>query len=660
MSEGKDVRIGVYVCHCGGNISDYVDVKKVVEAIKDEPNVVVAKDVVFACADSSQNEMIEDIKNNDLNRLVVASCSPKLHELTFRGVAERAGLNPYTYYHANIREQSSWAHTDDKVGATIKAVRHTRAAIAYVRLAEPLERIRTPSTRAAIVVGGGIAGMRAAIALADAGIDVHLVEKAPFLGGRTAQLCCIYPYDRGGSEIVRELIKDLLKRSDRIKVYTNAEVAGLDGYVGNFVVTIKIKPRYFKSMCPAVNDAISTCGQEIPDEFNFGLTKRSPIVTPPFDEAYPDIPYLDIEHCNNCETCIGPCKDHVDLNQRPEEVKVKVGALVVTTGFDPYEPGKGEFGYGEHKNVMTLQQLHRVLALNGHSDKLVFNGKEIRNIAFIYCVGSRQKRGSEEESVNEYCSRYCCNAAVYVTVKMLEKYKNLRFYHLYRDIRTYGKNELMYEQASKSGVVFMKYDEDDPPKVLVNGGQLTIRARDLLTPWVNEIELPVDIVVLVTGMIPRRNEQLNRMFKISAGTDGFCLETHPKLKPVETNIAGLFIGGACQGPKDVRETIASALAAASKASTVALREQLELEPFVAYVDPGRCDLTKKCMAECPYEAIEVKEYPDVGKKAWVNEAKCKGCGACVAVCPTEAMQIRGLSNIQIRRMIEAMGRGIKI
>jgi heterodisulfide reductase subunit A len=241
----EEARIGVYVCHCGGNISDYVDVKKVVEAVKNEPGVIVAKDVVFACSDSAQSEMIEDIKKHKLNRLVVASCSPKLHEITFRNVAERAGLNRFTYYHANIREQSSWTHTDDKEGATVKAIRHTRAAITYARLAEPLESIKTASTPAVLVIGGGIAGIRAALDLADLGVNVYLVEKEPFLGGRTAQLSNVYPYSRKGFEIVRSLTEELKKRNN-IAVYTNAEVANVEGYVGNFNVTIKVKPRYFK------------------------------------------------------------------------------------------------------------------------------------------------------------------------------------------------------------------------------------------------------------------------------------------------------------------------------------------------------------------------------------------------------------------------------
>ncbi|HEW94154.1 CoB--CoM heterodisulfide reductase iron-sulfur subunit A family protein [Candidatus Geothermarchaeota archaeon] len=656
MSE--EVRIGVYVCHCGGNISDYVDVKKVVEAIKDEPGVVVAKDVMFACADSSQNEMIEDIKKYNLNRLIVASCSPKLHELTFRGVAARAGLNKYTYYHANIREQSSWAHTDDKEGATIKAIRHVRAAIAYARLAEPLESIKTSTVSKVLVIGGGIAGLRAALDLADAGLSVYIVEKDPFVGGRAAQLSSIYPSGKKGYEIVSELINEVLKR-ENIMIYTNAEIKELSGYVGNFEVKIRIKPRYFKGRCDNIEEIISKLPKNIPDEFNYGLTKRTPVRVPPYPGAYPEIPHLDIENCDNkCMEVLKEC-DKIDFEMKEETITLKIGAIVVATGFDPYDPKEGEFGYGSYDNVITLPQLHRLIELN-KTEKLIYNGKEIKRVAFIYCVGSRQTKRGEEE-VNEYCSRYCCKAAIYASLNLLKRFNGLKIYHFFRDIRTYGREELLYEEASKNGVIFIKYDENDPPKVIGDEGRLIVKSKDLLTPLEEEIEIPVDMVVLVTGMVPRKNnEELYKILKLSTSRDRFLLEVHPKLKPVETAITGIFIAGACQAPKDTIETLSSASAAASKAATLTMVKTLELEPFVAHVDPEKCELSKLCIDECEYGAIEIKEYEGIGKKAWVNEAKCKGCGACVAVCPTEAIQLKGLSNRQIREMIVAMGKEVKI
>ncbi len=656
MTDSKDVpRIGVYVCHCGGNISDYVDVEKVTKALAREPGVVVAKDVMFACSDSSQNEMVEDIRTHRLDRMVVASCTPRLHELTFRNVVIRGGLNPYTYYHANIREQSSWAHTDDKEGATVKAIRHARAAVAYARLAEPLASLKASVTPSVAVIGGGAAGLRAAIDLADAGIAVHLIESEPFVGGRTAQLSTIYSCEKSGPEVAAKLISEARHR-DGIVIYTNAEVAGLDGYIGNFEVRLKLNPRYFKSSIPQTGKG-PVLRMGTPSKFNYGLTNEGPVIMPPFPGAYPEIPHLDRQNCpDDCARALSEAYGSaVDLGQRSEDVTLKVGAVIAATGFDPYEPEQGEFGYGTHPKVVTLQQLHRMVDLGMLRD--------LHNVVFIYCVGSRQVKTGDEE-VNEYCSRYCCSAAMgisLVLLRMREKLgKDMRLYHLYRDVRTYGKNETLYEEALKKGVVFIKYSEDKPPLVSTADDKLAVSVRDLLTVLDDDLEIPADMVVLVTGMTPRTSDdEFYRLLRVPKGTDRFLLEIHPKLKPVETAMAGIFIAGTCQGPKDITETLVSAEAASSKASTIALRTQLELDPFVASVDPKRCNLTKACAAECEYGSIEFKEVLGLGMKAWVNGARCKGCGACVAVCPTGAIQLKGLSNEQLKAQIEALGRKVE-
>lgn len=656
MTEDKaSPRIGVYVCHCGGNISDYVDVEKVTKALTGEPGVVVAKDIMFACSDSSQNDMVNDIKTHKLDRIVVASCTPRLHELTFRNVVIRGGLNPYTYYHANIREQSSWAHTDDKEGATVKAIRHARAAVAYARLAEPLESLKASVTPSVAVIGGGVSGLRAAIDLADAGVAVHLIESEPFIGGRTAQLSTIYSCDRNGPEIAGKLISEARHR-ERIAMYTNAEIVGLDGYIGNFEVRLKLNPRYFRSS-PRQAKAHASSPPMTPSRFNYGLTKDGPVIMPPFPGTYPEIPYLDKEHCpEDCAKSIQEAYgDAIDLDQTGESLTLKVGAVVAATGFDPYEPKQGKFGYGTHPKVVTLQQLHRMVELNMLND--------LHNIVFIYCVGSRQIRTGDKE-VNEYCSRYCCSAAMGISLVLLrlrEKLgKDMRLYHLYRDVRTYGRNETLYDEALKKGVVFIKYSEDKPPVVSASDGQLKVSVKDLLTVLDDELEIPADMVVLVTGMTPRASaDEFYRLLRVPKGTDRFLLEIHPKLKPVETAMAGIFISGTCQGPKDIRETLVSAEAASSRASTIALRTELELDPFVASVNPKLCNLTKACAAECEYGAIEFKEFAGLGKKAWVNGARCKGCGACVAVCPTGAIQLKGLSNDQLKAQIEALGKKVK-
>ena len=643
-------RIGVYVCHCGGNISDVVDVEKVVEAIKNYPGVVVAKHFMFMCSEAGQQMIEDDIKEHKLNAVVVAACSPKLHEKTFRNAAARAGLNPYVVYHVNIREHSSWAHSDNKEKATLKAIRHAKAGIEYVKNAHPLDKIKVKTTPRVLVVGGGIAGMRAALDLANSGIMVYLVEKEPFLGGRTAQIWKTYPTDESGIDVVKKLI-DGVKTNENIIVYTNTELERVTGYMGNFVVEAKVRPRYVVKSHPKMDEAIKACPVEVPDEFNYGLTKRKAIYKP-YPEAYPTLPVIDMEHCTKCGECLKVVGDAIDLEQKTETIKMNVGAIIVATGFDPYVPKEGEYGYKNYPEVITLYELERLLALNGKSDKLIYNGKEIKTMAFIYCVGSRQiPKG--DEPVNEYCSRYCCNAAMYTTTKLLEQHKDLKIYHLYRDIRTYGKNEFYYLDASRKGVTFIKFHEEEPPQVLKNGKSLLVKVKDILTENM-ELEIPVDMVVLVTGMVARDNKKIEDLLKLSLGTDRFYKEVHPKLRPVETSTGGILLAGTAQGPKDIMETLFSASAAAAKAATIVLQPTLYLEPSVAEVNIDKCEATGLCIQECPVGAISFKEYEGKGKKAYVNEALCIGCGACTAVCPTEAIQLKMLSNKQIREMIRAM------
>jgi len=583
MTEESKPRIGVYVCHCGGNISDYVDVAEVAKKIGEDADVVVSKDLMFDCSDASQNEMIEDIRAKNLDRIVCAACSPKLHELTFRGTVKRGGLNPYMYYHANIREQASWAHEADKKGATEKAIAHVKAAVAYVSLAEPLERPRIESTRAVLVIGGGVAGVRAALDLSDMGIQVFLVEKARNLGGHVSELDSVYPYGRSGPEIVESLVGEIRGR-ENVTVFTDAEVVSYNGYLGQFEAKIKVARQQGKD----------------------------------------------------------------------ENIEVKVASVIVATGFDSYRPRKGEYGYGVVKGVVTLPELEE-LQRRTVAGSLEVEGRKINEVAFVYCVGSRQKEAPPSETeqtlkTNRYCSRFCCNAAVNESIVLGKKHAGVTSYHLYRDMRTYGRNELMYEEAARQGSIFIRFDEDNLPSVYEKDGRCGVTVKSALLQN-QPVELVVDLVVLVTGMVPRTNEGLNGILPLPIGSDGFYREIHQKLRPVETNISGLLISGTSQGPKDIRETLASASAASAKAASFALKRELELEPFIATVDPAACKLSQNCIKECPYEAIEVREG-----KAWVNTAKCKGCGACVAVCPTEAIQLRGLRNAQVMAMIEAMAR----
>ena len=646
--EEEEKRIGVYVCHCGGNISNVVDVEGVVRAVKKQPGVVVAKHFIFMCSEAGQKMIEEDIKKYKLNGVIVAACSPKLHEQTFRKAVSRAGLNPYLYYHVNIREHVSWAHTDVIEKATEKAIRHAKAGVEYVRYAKPHDKIRVETTPSVLVVGGGIAGMRAALDLANAGVNVYIVEKEPFLGGRVAQIWKTYPDGETGIKVVSKLINEV-KNNKNIIVFTNAEIEKVSGYIGNFNAEIKVKPRYVVKDHPDLDKAIEACPIKVLDEFNYGFTKRKAIYKP-YPEAYPSLPVIDMDHCTKCGECVKIVGDAIDLEQKPEKLNISVGAIIVATGFEPYTPRKGEFGYMEIPEVITLPEFERLLALSDR--ELTLNGKKINTIAFIYCVGSRQEP-TGEEPVNEYCSRYCCNATMFTTNKLIERIPGIKTYHIYRDIRTYGKNEFMYLEACRKGAVFVKYDVNEPPKVEKSNGKLIVRVKDVLTKQM-ELEIPVDMVVLVTGMVARENEKIEKLLKLQIGTDRFYKEVHPKLRPVETSTGGILLAGTAQGPKDIMETLVSASAAAAKALTIVSKPTIELEPKVAEVNIDVCQASGLCVEECPTGAVSIKEYEGKGKKAYVNEALCIGCGACVAVCPTEAIQLKTLTNKQIRAMIKAM------
>jgi len=646
-------RIGVYVCHCGGNISDYVNIKEVVDKIKDYPGVVLVKDFMFMCSDAGQKMIEEDIKNEKLDGVVVAACSPKLHEMTFRNVVTRAGMNPFLFYHVNIREQSSWAHRD-KVYSTRKAISHIVAGVEYVKLASALEKIRMKANRSVLVIGGGIAGLRAAIDLSTMGLNVVLVEKEPFLGGRIVSAWRTYPDGRSGVEIVNELVKEL-KGRDNVLVLTNSEVEHVEGFIGNFKVKIRVNPRYVVRNHERMREAIEKCPVEVPNEFDYGLTKRKAIYYP-YENAYPELPAIDPKACTRCGECVKIVGDAINLDQKPEIFETEVGAIIVATGFKPYEPKPGEFGYKEYPEVITLPLFDRLLALTSDDNELIFNGKVIKSIAFIYCVGSRQIVSGNGKT-NEYCSRYCCNATIFRASEIHKKYPEIKTFHFYRDIRTYGSNELLYLRLGQNHAVFIKYPDDEPPKVYKEDGKIIVEAKDVIQGG-NIVKIPVDLVVLVVGMEPNDIQHLRDVLKISAGKGGFLQEAHPKLRPVETLKSGIYIAGTAQAPRTISETLASASAAAAKVASMLIRGEIELEPRVAQVNPELCNLSKKCVEVCPTGAISFKEYDEYGLRAWVNEAMCMGCGACTAVCPTEAIQLRTLKTFQIKRMIEAAAKAL--
>lgn len=562
-------RIGVFICHCGGNISDYVDVAKVRDAVKDEPGVVIAETSLFACADGTQQDMIREIKEKNLDGLVVASCSPKLHLFTFRGVAKRADLNQFQYTQANIREQCSWAHNDDPVGATTKAIGLVKGAIAKTRESVPLVPLAVETTPKTMVVGAGIAGLRAAIGLAGLGLGVYLVEREQDLGGWVGRFGAMYPYEHVGREIVTGLLEEI-RKIPSIVVFTNAELTGKSGSFGNYDAEVTIH------------------------------------------------------------------------GEPPQVIHAQVGSIVVTTGFDTYEPEAGEFGYGI-EGVLTLAEFKSLI--DDSKGSLVYHGRPVRTVAYIYCVGSRQPGG------NEYCSKYCCSATVHASLEVAAIDPSVHQYHLYRDIRTYGKYELMYEQSRKRGSVYMKFPDDTPPAVARGvDGKLTVTTTDSLTGG-EELVIPADLVVLVTGMVPRKNGALTSVLKLPVGDDGFFNEIHPKLRPVETVVDGVMIAGACQGPKTSSESVASGLAAVAQSGAILMKGVAELDPLVATVNPLACTWCGKCMEVCPYAAVQ-KVTVDGREVASIDAAVCKGCGGCTSYCTENAIDLFGATDAQMNALID--------
>jgi heterodisulfide reductase subunit A len=559
-------RIGVYVCHCGGNISDYVDLNRVVDTVKDEADVVVVRDAMFTCSDVTQEQISKDIREQALDGLVVASCSPKLHTTTFRGVARRGGLNPYQYTQANIREQCSWAHTDDREGATEKAISLVRAAIAKTRLSEALEPLAVETTKRALIVGGGVAGMRAAIGLADIGIGVFLVERDAELGGRVRSLGKMFPNGTDGHDLARRLDAEIRRRPS-ITVFTSAELVKKSGTYGNYKVTVAVGG---------------------------------------------------------------------------EQISLEVGQVIVATGFAPYEPEQGELGYGS-PGVVTLETFTRMLGEG--EGPLAFQGRPVKSVAYVYCVGSR-------DDTHPYCSRYCCSAAVHAALLLAGRDSGVRQYHLYRDMRTYGRHELQYSESRQRGSVYMKFADDDRPEVVAGSGALRVTVRDVLTGG-KELVIGPDLVVLVTGMVPRANEELTAALKLPVGLDGFYNEIHPKLRPVETVVDGVSICGACQGPKTAAESVASGLAAAAQAAAVLKRGVAELDPQVALVHPDLCTGCGQCVTACPYSAISLTDGGSA-KVASIDPAACKGCGGCAPSCPEDAIDLAGYTDAQVRSMIDSL------
>jgi heterodisulfide reductase subunit A2 len=614
-AEDEQAKIGVYICHCGGNISDHVDVEKVAEAIRKLPGVEVSHTNMFMCSDPGQELIQDDIKKSGINRVVVASCAPALHELTFRGAISRAQMNPFLYEHANIREQDSWVHHGD--AATAKAITLVAAAIAKARGLTPLEPIRVNAEHHATVIGGGIAGLRAAVDLGKRGIKVALIEKSPFLGGNASQLDKVFPTGEKAGDLIK-VLADAAMKDPNISIYHCAEIIDFEGYIGNFKITVNRRP-------PEKNDNQDGIGK---------LNGARPGSYQPFAGYLP-----------------------APLPTAPEAIVLDTGVVIFATGFSIYQPKQGEFGYDTNKEVVTLRELIRGMADN--KDKgatLTFKGRKIRRVAMIHCVGSRQIPGIHEadanDYMNEYCSRTCCTATLQAALEIREQYPETQVLDFYRDIRTYGHNqEDYYDRAAANHVLFFRYQPEDSPVVTRSSGEypLKISVRDTLT-FNEEIEAGIDLVVLATGMQAADITNLVEMMKLPVGADKFLQEVHPKLRPVEMANGGILLAGTCQAPMDINEACNGAQAAAAKAAALLGKGYVELDPFVAKVNGDKCRGSSLCVAECREEAISLGREG----KAEVNPALCTGCGMCVAVCPENAIDVQGWTLKQYEDMVDAI------
>ena len=590
-------RIGVYVCHCGGNISDVVDVEAVTDQVREDEDVVVARHLPFMCSDEGQGTIQRDIEEFGLDRVVVAACTPTLHETTFRRTVARAGLNPYLFQNANIREQVSWAHVHDHAAATDKAYRVVQGAVAKAAALHPLENVRVDAVHRTLVLGGGVAGLRAALDLARWGMPVVLVESSADLGGNVLRLRSTYPTGESGEALVERLSAEV-RGQQLIDLRLCTEVVDVSGFVGDFHVTLRSK-----APAPIENEATQV-----------------------------------------------------------EEV----GAIVVATGFRDYEPAPGEYGFGGPR-VVTLAtfqaRVHEAEVGSALASAFGLDGP-LRSVAFVHCVGSRQVEGLDRPNgeLNAYCSRVCCTATLRAAAETRRRFPDVRVIDVYRDLRTYARDqEEVYRAASDSGVLFVRVPDDERARVeeSVPGDPypLVVRTHDALT-FGSELELPVDLVVLATGIRPGGAADFVSMTKAPTGADGFLLEVHPKLRPVESAIPGIFLAGTARAPMDITESTVSASAAAAKVATLLARDQVEMDPFVAKVDPSRCAGSGACVGACPYGAIGLREIEvDEGvfeTRSYVNPVACKGCGACVAVCPYGAIDVQGWEIAQYLAMVDAI------
>lgn len=659
-------KIGVFVCWCGNNIAATVDVDAVVAEIKKEPNVVFATNYQYMCSEVGQSKISDAIKKYHLDGVVVCSCSPRMHEAAFRKVASEAGLNPYMVEIANIREQCSWIHKD-KAEATQKAIVLARTAVAKLRLNRPLTAGESKVVKRALVIGGGIAGIQSALDIAEAGYEVDIVEKSPTIGGKMAQLDKTFPtLDCAECILSPKMVE--AAQNEKIQLFTYSEVESVSGFVGNFTAKIRKKARHVNSdLCTGCGVCTQKCpSRKTKNEFNLGLDNRGAIYIP-FAQAVPSVPVIDTNAClhfrtGKCGLCQKNCPANaIDFDQQDEIVERPYGAIVVATGYNPISLDKfDEFAYNQSPDVVSSLEFERLLNAAGPTKGELLrpsDHKRPHTIVFVQCVGSRDTSGRGKP----YCSKVCCMYTAKHAMLVREKYPDTDVHVFYIDVRTPGKNfdEFYRRAVEQYGVDYIK---GMVGKIVPKDGKLLVQGSDLLAD--EQVVIKADMVVLAAAIEPDKSaKSVATMLTASIDTNNFFTEAHPKLRPVESPTAGVFLSGMCQGPKDIPETVAQASAAAAKAIGLLSKDKLLCNPCVAHSNEMLCNGCSMCENVCPYGAISYidKEFrvgrqKEVRRVAQVNEAVCQGCGACTVVCPSGAMDLKGFSNKEIMAEVDAVCR----
>lgn len=665
-------KIGVYVCHCGTNIAGVVDVEAVRDFAEELPDVAVSRKTLFMCSDAGQEMIKQDIRHGIVDRVVVAACTPRTHEPIFRKALESAGLNKYLFEMANIRDQDSWVHANDKEGATEKAKKLLASAVGKSRGLEPLEDKFVEVTPNALVIGGGVAGIFSALELADMGYKTYVVEKQPSIGGVMAQLDKTFPTNDCSACILTPVMVEAGTHPN-IELMTYSEVREVDGFIGNFKVKVRKKQAYVDwDKCTGCGACAEACPAKVPDEFNAGLNDRGAAYIH-FPQAVPKKAVVDMEHCINCagreigqepkiskktgKPRYAPCEKacpaeainrSLEYDPKGEIVELDVGTIVVATGYQVM--GKENFKEmaPDSPNVITALQLERLISATGPTDGKFLrpsDNEKPKTVTFVSCMGSR------DEHFHTYCSRICCMYMIKQARLLKEKYPDLNINMHFIDVRCAGKDyDEYYVGARKMGINIFKGKVGGLETLPED--RLRVMAYDMesCTP----IEYESDLVVLATAVeLPETAKKLGQTVGVQFCGANFFKEMHPKLGPVETSTGGVFLAGCCQGPKDIPDSVAQGKGAAASAAVPLARGRVTIEPLISEVDQDKCSGCGICVPLCPYSAIKLREKEEKLRAA-IDIAQCKGCGVCTSACPSGAITLHGYTEDSIFNQIEAL------